>query len=101
MTVPLFIVVLLMLTGGFHPRILIGPEAQQGSDTADAIKLLVIGDINNLNTAAYRVADNSVANVLQFCILLAANRAHGCDVDVHVTTVETLDSGSQKIRSQQ
>ena len=43
---------MLVLAGDLYRRILVGAEAQQGGNPANAVELLVVADVNNLDTAA-------------------------------------------------
>src|SRR5271166_928362 len=89
-----------VLARDFHCSTLVGAESQQCRNPADAVELLVVGDVNNLDATADRVTNDGVADIFEFGVLLPANHTRRSDVHIHVAAVETLHARRQKIRAE-
>src|SRR5208337_1718096 len=94
-------VALSSLAGHLFRGVLVGTEAQQGSNPANAVELFVVPDVHDFDAVADGMPHDSVADVLQLRVLLAANNTCRRGVHIHVAALEAFHSRRQKVRAQQ
>src|ERR1019366_8415504 len=84
----------------FSRCVLIGAEAELRRYPANLVELLVVADVDNLQSIADGVSDDGVAEVGEFGVGLAAHQAIRSQVVVRVAAVIALHSGRAKARRQ-
>src|SRR5581483_7017189 len=81
--------------------VLVGAEAEQRRNVADAIELRIIFDVEQLDVAPNRLWDDHVADVFDLSRLVATNRAEAHQMRIHMPAVFAFNRVGVELVSKQ